>query len=305
MSRRWFEFKAEGTGPAEIYIYDLIGKCWWGDDDPDDPTMSSTKFIRQLAELGSRPVNLRVNSLGGDPLEAHAIANAITRYPGTVTAYIDSIAASAASEVVCACPTVVIAPNALLMIHKAVTWEVGNADEMRSTASVLDKMDQAIATVYATKTGKPVTAMLTLMTGPDADDGTWFTAEEALAAGLVDQIGETAPVMPMNPPMDFAASGIRSVPKRFAARLGVKSDWTNAGRRNSADDEALLVQARDNINVVLGDIPDEPDGDPDDSGMDPGCEEDACKPTNKAKPGDTTRKVGADVVALLSAASPN
>jgi ATP-dependent protease ClpP protease subunit len=291
--KKWFRFDAAAEGDAEIFIYDYIGKCWWSDSDPDDPTMSSTKFIRLLGELGGRHVNLRVNSLGGDPFESHAIANAIARHPGGVTAYIDSIAASAASEVVCACDEVVCAANGMLMIHKASTMEWGNADEMRATAAILDKLDLSLCATYATKTGKTATECLALMAGEV--DGTWFTAEEALAAGLVDRIGNDVEV-PVQEPTDFAAAGIRLVPARFAAMLGLPGEYRADGRRNSSDDEALLIQARDNIDTVLGNCPDE-SGDAGDQGS--GAEDSI----TIAASGDAPRTVGHEIAALLTSRS--
>ncbi len=60
---------------------------------------------------------------------------------------------------------------------------MGEADDMRQIAEVLDKMNENIAGMYAKRTGKDTAHWRGLMSAE-----TWFTAEEAKAEGLVDSV---------------------------------------------------------------------------------------------------------------------
>jgi hypothetical protein len=102
------------------------------------------------------------------------------------TGRIDALAASAASVAVCGAHKVVIAANAMLMIHNPWTYAAGDAEDFRKVADVLDQTMEAIIAAYKAK-------------APDIDEvelrrlvaaETWLTANEAVALGLADEVGE-------------------------------------------------------------------------------------------------------------------
>jgi chromosome segregation ATPase len=78
-----------------------------------------------------------------------------------------------------------MAQNALFMIHNPWSWTAGDAEAMRKEADLLDKLKEQICTVYESKTGKSRDEICALM-----DSETWFDADEAKAAGFVDEITE-------------------------------------------------------------------------------------------------------------------
>jgi ATP-dependent protease ClpP protease subunit len=86
------------------------------------------------------PIDLRLNSPGGSVFDAVAIFNALTRHTGTVTVWIDGIAASAASYIAMAGDEIVMPENALLMIHDPSGIVMGTAADMRDMAETLDKI---------------------------------------------------------------------------------------------------------------------------------------------------------------------
>jgi ATP-dependent protease ClpP protease subunit len=298
--RQWFSIKAVvGVDDVEIYVYGPIGRCWW-----DDTATSAADFVEQLAALGSSHIALHINSAGGDCFEGQAIHNAVKRHPGGVTAYIDGLCASAATFVALGAGTVVMAANATFMIHKAWTWEIGNADEMRGTAAILDKIDLAQVAVYAAKTGMSADDLLVIMADRDGTASGWYSAPEALAAGFVDQVGDEIPqaAAQAHERREFMAAGIRYIPERFAAALGVSAGLIRGeGKRNSGLDEEtlreaqqLLVDAHDKIGSVLGDPPDDGgQGGADDSGDDVSGE------SGGSGTADMDRRIGSEVAALL------
>ena len=82
-----------------------------------------------------------------------AIHNALSRHAGTVTVWIDGIAASAASYVAMAGDEIVMPENAFLMIHDPSGLVMGTAEDMRAMAEALDKVRAASSRGYAAKSG--------------------------------------------------------------------------------------------------------------------------------------------------------
>lgn len=170
----WFriENRAEDTG---IYLYDEIGG--YG--------ITAASFVAELNAVEG-PLTIYVGSRGGDVFDGMSIYSAIAEREDATTAYVDSLAASIASVIVQAADKRIMSPNAMIMIHAAQGQMYGDATEMRAMADLLDKTSDTIAGVYAEKNGDDGDRerFRALM-----DAETWFNADEALAAGLVDEIG--------------------------------------------------------------------------------------------------------------------
>lgn len=181
--------------PAEILLYDEIG--FWG--------VSAQDFVRALAEAGSGPLVVRINSPGGDAFDGLAIYNAL-RQRGGVEVVIDGVAASAASYVALAGARVRIQESAMMMVHNAWTLAVGDRHELLQTATVLEKLDGQMAGIYAAFTGRDLAAVSAWM-----DAETWFTSAEALEAGLVHEV--------LAPPPSSAAAPAALARRRAALRL--------------------------------------------------------------------------------------
>ena len=138
----------------------------------------------KLNEFDGGPVRVRINSGGGDVYEGIAILNTLRAYSGDITVVIESLAASAASFIaVGAGGRVVIRPNAEVMVHKAWAMLSGNADDIDKMRADLARQDVKLAKIYADRAGGALDDWLSVMVAE-----TWYTAEEALAAGLVDEI---------------------------------------------------------------------------------------------------------------------
>jgi ATP-dependent Clp protease protease subunit len=167
---------------ATVYLYDVIDP-YWG--------IGADEFVRELSAISAGTIHLRINSPGGDVFDGRAIATAVAQHPSHVVAHIDGLAASAASYVAIAADAVRIADGAMVMVHNAWTLAFGNKTDLRGLADVLEKIDGTIAADYARKTGKSLDEIVAWM-----DAETWFTAAEALDAGLVDAIDAITPSDP-------------------------------------------------------------------------------------------------------------
>jgi ATP-dependent Clp protease protease subunit len=133
----------------------------------------------------ARRVDLRLNSPGGSVFDAVAIHNALKRHEGTVTVWIDGIAASAASYIAMAGDEIVMPENAFLMIHDPAGLVMGTAEDMRAMAEALDKVKGSLVSGYAAKSGRTPEEVSALMAAE-----TWFDAADAVAQGFADRLIE-------------------------------------------------------------------------------------------------------------------
>ncbi|WP_353231584.1 head maturation protease, ClpP-related [Pseudomonas helleri] len=180
-NKHWYSLKASGEAEArsiEVYVYGEIGT--WG--------ITANQFVRDLAALddGVSPIVVAFNSIGGDLFDGLAIHNALSRLGERCTGRVDALAASAASVAVCGAHKVVIASNAMLMIHNPWTYAAGDAEDLRKVATALDQAMEAIIAAYKAKAPDIDEVELRRMVNAE----TWLTANEAVALGLADSVGE-------------------------------------------------------------------------------------------------------------------
>jgi ATP-dependent Clp protease protease subunit len=130
---------------------------------------------------------LRINSPGGDVFDGVGIHNTIRNHPANVTAYVDGIAASAASYIAMAADKIIMPANSFLLVHGASGFSMGNADDMRSMADDLDRIDKSLTATYAARSKKPEAKVRALM-----KEDRLMSAAEAKEFGLADEVaGET------------------------------------------------------------------------------------------------------------------
>lgn len=183
---KWYEIKAaakaEGeAAAADVYIYGNIGDRW------NEDGVIASDLVRDLAALDVETINLRINSYGGSVPDGLAIYNALRRHKAAVAVHVDGVAISCASYIAMAGDTITMAKNAQMMIHAPWTFAYGNSAELREQADVLDRYAKAMASAYADKSGKSMEDVLAILT--DGKDH-WFLADEAVAEGFADQVGE-------------------------------------------------------------------------------------------------------------------
>lgn len=164
---------------TSLYIYGPIDSWgeYWG--------VSAAEVIAALRDIKSSSIDVHLNSPGGDYFEGVAINTALVAHTATVNIYIDGMAASAASVIAMAGDTVTMAHGTQMMIHDPTTISMGGAAELRSDADLLDKIADDIAGFYAHRAGGEVAAWRKAMAKE-----TWYTAAEAVEAGLADKVAE-------------------------------------------------------------------------------------------------------------------
>lgn len=168
----YIDIKGQVVPSGNEWIYE-----WYGIQ-----ATSPKQVIRALKNANGEPVTIKINSGGGDVFAGCEIYNELKNYSGEVSIEIHGLCASIASVIAMAgkCK---MSPLSEIMIHNVSTNTSGDYRDMEHTAEVLKKANKTIANAYVLKTGMKAEEVYKLM-----DKETWFTADEALEIGLIDEI---------------------------------------------------------------------------------------------------------------------
>lgn len=179
---KWLEFKNRvtnnGESTAEILIYGEIGDYWDG--------LDASSLAQKIKDASGDSITVRLNTPGGSVFTAQAFYSLLRASGKTVNVWIDGICASAGTIISSAGDNVYMPENAIFMIHNPMTSLYGaNAEEMRETADILDKVQETIVAAYRKKTNQSDEKLKELMSVD-----TYLTASEALELGFIDHITE-------------------------------------------------------------------------------------------------------------------
>ncbi|MBO6759272.1 MAG: Clp protease ClpP [Roseibium sp.] len=140
---------------------------------------TSSQVLEVLSGVDQAELLVRVNSPGGFAHEGIAVFNALRLFPGRVTVQVDAAAHSAASVIVMAGDTIRMMPGAMMMVHDPSNVTFGNAEDHRKIAETLDYQADAVAKIYANRTGQSEQDIRALMKAE-----TWMDGPAAVAAGF-------------------------------------------------------------------------------------------------------------------------
>lgn len=179
---RWDEeaagVRALATGDNVITMFDVIGEDFWSGGG-----ITAKGVAAQLRAIGDRPVEVQINSPGGDMFEGIAIYNVLREHSQDVTVKVMGMAASAASIVAMAGDRIEIGAASFLMIHNCWVLAIGNRHDMAETADWLAPFDSAMAEVYAARSGRELTEIQNWM-----DAETYMSGSTAVQRGLADDL---------------------------------------------------------------------------------------------------------------------
>lgn len=181
-------------------------------------TLSLIELGWELERAQGQDIDVHISSIGGSAFEAIGMYDALKKYPGKVTTYIDSLAASAASIIAMGGSVVVMSKYAMLMIHKPAVGSGGNADQLQSDINMLDIVQSRLAGIYMDKTGLAEDVINELINAT-----TWMTAEQAKDLGFIDQIEDYsgADVTNLSSMINFANHAAPAVYKRVLNKLQI------------------------------------------------------------------------------------
>ncbi|MBS4188645.1 Clp protease ClpP [Bacillus sp. FJAT-49705] len=164
---------------ADLFIYGAIVSGYkWRDE---DITLSDFKDALDALPNTVKTLNMYVNSPGGSVFVTNAMINQLERKKSSITinAYVDGIAASAASYLIMNADNIYMYKNTFLMIHKPmITLWSANATDCREQAEWLDKIEsRTCIPAYKSKGTDQLTdeKISELLDGKD----NWLDADEA------------------------------------------------------------------------------------------------------------------------------
>lgn len=147
---------------------------------------SAKSFKEDLSKCDGKPVNIYIDSYGGDVQVASSIYSALKEYPAKKTVKIASIAASAASVIAMAGDTILMAKTALIVIHDPLTYAEGNVSDFTQVIESLNVVKESILNAYTSKSNLSREKIAELMTAE-----TWLNYNTALEYGFIDgEIGK-------------------------------------------------------------------------------------------------------------------
>jgi len=184
-------------GDNIITMFDVVGEDFW-----TGGGITAKGVAAQLRAIGDRPVEIQINSPGGDMFEGIAIYNVLREHPQPITFKVMGMAASAASVIAMAGDTIQIGAASFIMIHNCWVMAIGNRHDMAETADWLAPFDTAMVDLYAARTRQ------------DAKDiAKWMDAETFMSGSLAIERGFADALLPSDETRldDDAAASARAV----------------------------------------------------------------------------------------------
>lgn len=195
-------------------VFKLTGEIADFDYHSDFFDFTSSKAVKAFVDSlkEGEQATIEINSVGGLVTEGIAMANAIKNSKAEIKAHVTGLAASMASVVACACQKLVFDEASFFMIHNPWSFAIGNADELRHEASVLDTMKKACLSFYRGKFSGTEEDLAKLM-----DAETWYTGKECQENGFACEVKPSD----MKAAAAFSSKNFANVPEGAKAFLNV------------------------------------------------------------------------------------
>jgi ATP-dependent Clp protease protease subunit len=236
------------NGNAEIDIFGDIDS-WWG--------YNLNQLRYELYAIQSNELTVNISTYGGDVFEALAIGGVLESLQKNVTTIGYGVVASAGTVILLAGKKRKMAANSFFMIHNPTAVTGGEASEMRKTADLLDKIQTQLVDIYVTaieKSGKLIDGSRETTAKKVTkwvENETWFTAEEALQYGFVDEIsGPVEFITPTNA-AEFKnkIAAYKKVPAQITNKL---SEMENPKENTNTNNNGGIIEAIKNLFVSAG-----------------------------------------------------
>ena len=228
-----FEIVSKDNGVADVFLYgEIVSDSYGG-----EYGISEKDIVNALKNIprSVTQINLRVNSPGGSVFSGTTIYELLRNHPAKVTAYVEGFAASIASVIIMAADEIVIGEAAMIMIHKPLVGIYGNSNTLQDMIEILDKIEYQMISIYKKRMGASKEEIASMLSKE-----TYFTAEQAIEAGLADRQFESS-----DESRYFAAS--------FVKDLRNKNQFKNLPTLESMEDIAARAR-HDEIQKLTKDI---------------------------------------------------
>ncbi|WP_172119280.1 head maturation protease, ClpP-related [Actinomyces faecalis] len=231
----WEQPPADPPGEHDAHrvlrIGGVIAADSWFDDDV------TPGIFRSELEAGSGPIQVWINSPGGDCVAAAEIYTMLMDYPYPVTVIIDALAASV---IAMAGTEVLISPVGMMMIHNPATLATGDAAELSRAVEMLGAVKESIINAYELRTGMQRAKRARLM-----DEETWMDAKAAINLGFADGLYQPEqPGHAFTPPGPAQPAAPDPVPDNLGAGFTFSAAATTAALVNKINHHQPAVPER-------------------------------------------------------------
>ena len=203
-----------GENDAEINMYGEVVDTrpidFWTGEPVGGNFIMLDEFLRDLDGLKSKAnITIHINSVGGDLYGGISIYNRLKALPANITTINDGLAASAGSIIFQAGNTRRMNAGSNLMIHQAAGFLYGyyQSGDLKGVIKQLDAGNKAAVAVYAEASGRESAELKNML-----DRETWLTGQEAVDAGLADEVIDTGVQVSMSMAADksfLEVNGVR------------------------------------------------------------------------------------------------
>lgn len=158
----------------------------WDGNPVQDGYIVASELLADLDALATKDnITIHINSVGGDLYAGVAIYNRLKELPANITTINDGLAASSASLIFQAGDTRKVNAGSNLMVHQAMGFLFGyyQLSDLQQVSKQLRAANKTAINVYAEASGRSTDEMKRLV-----DAETWLTGDEAVEAGLADEV---------------------------------------------------------------------------------------------------------------------
>jgi ATP-dependent Clp protease, protease subunit len=189
-SSPWLTITNKAESVVEIDITGVIGGSFW--DDEDENTVNTKEKMRAelkaIAEIKADKIIINIDSPGGSVSHGMSMHDLLAQHKAEKETRIIGMAASIATVIAQVGDKRKISDNALFLPHKAMAIAMGNSNEIQNTIESLNTIDAKIMNIYVKRGADKdkVQAVIDANNG----NGKWIDGEEAMEAGLIDEVFE-------------------------------------------------------------------------------------------------------------------
>ena len=158
----------------------------WDGNPVQDGYIVASELLADLDALATKDnITIHINSVGGDLYAGVAIYNRLKELPANITTINDGLAASAASLIFQAGDTRKVNAGSNLMVHQAMGFLYGyyQVPDLNQVTKQLRAANNTAVAIYAEASSRDKDAIKRMV-----DAETWLTGQEAVDAGLADEV---------------------------------------------------------------------------------------------------------------------